>query len=521
MELNPDHRGIGPIQDVPDRNEDARRLEEFTQGLSDTLDTITEGFITLDGQWRFTYVNRSAERMTKRRREELLGCVIGDAIPGFRDSIFCREYERVLKENCRTQFEAYSQAVGGWLEVHAYPFASGVAVYFQDVTEKKNAREAVLASEQRHRMLFETALDATLLATKDGRVLAANPAACSMFGLTEAELCSRGRGGIVDLRDPRLRRMLRELDATGKCFTQLTLVRGDGSRFEAEMSVARYRGTDGKMCSVVVARDITERARQQAEINALNDNLAQLVRERTWELEHANRELKGFARSLAHDLRQPIAAAKVFGLALTRALSAGQIREAHNYAGQVQSAVRTMGAYVEALLSLAQISQASLELEEVDLGAIANSLLDQLQAQAPERQLLRRVQAEMYAEGDVTLLRMLLQNLLANAWKFTGRKEVAKISFTSRKTEEGQVVYCVQDNGAGFDMALADKLFGTFQRLHASSEFPGTGIGLANAQRIVTRHGGLIWAKSAPGEGARFYFTLGRPSGPQSRLLPL
>jgi PAS domain S-box-containing protein len=519
--LGPVRRVIGSIQDISAQKEDERRVQELSERLTSTLESITEGFMTLDTQWRFTYVNRAAEEMSNRRREDLLGRVIWDVLPTFQGSEFHREYQRALTEGRSVRFEAYSERLSAWLEVYAYPSAQGLAVYFQDITEQKTAGDALMASEERHRMLFETALDATLQATADGRILAANPAACIMFRRTEEELRACGRRGVVAMDDPRLQPLLRELDATRRAFTQLTLLRGDGSRFEAEVSIARYGATDGNTYAVVVARDISERVRQQTQIRALNDNLAQLVGERTMELELANRELKGFARSLAHDLRQPIAAAKAFCNALTVSLSRANAAEARNYAGQVLSAVKTMGAYVEALLSLAQISQVSLEVEEVDLGAIADALLDQLQAQAPERKLLRKVQSEMYAHGDVTLLRMLLQNLLGNAWKFTARKDVTKISFTAQENAEGQLVYCIRDNGAGFDMARADKLFGTFQRLHDSSEFPGTGIGLANANRIVTRHGGLIWAESAPGAGAAFRFTLGQPTGPQSRLLPL
>lgn len=519
--LGPVRRVIGSIQDISERKKDERRVQEISERLTTTVESITEGFMTLDTQWRFTYVNRAAEEMVNRHRKDLLGRVIWDVLPTFKGSVFHREYQRAMTGGRSVRFQDYSDRVGGWLEVSAYPSAQGLAVYFQDITEQKAACEALVASEERHRMLFETALDATLQTTAGGRILAANPAACHMFGRSEEDLRACGRRGVVATDDPRLQRLLRELDTTSTAFTQLTLLRGDGSRFEAEVSIARYGATDGNTYAVVIVRDITERLRQQDQIRALNDNLAQLVRERTMELELANRELKGFARSLAHDLRQPIAAAKAFCNALAISLSGGKVGEARDYAGQVLSAVKTMGAYVEALLSLAHISQVSLEVEEVDLSTIANSLLDQLQAQTPERKLVRKVQGEMYAHGDVTLLRMLLQNLLGNAWKFSARTDVARISFMAEENAEGQVVYCVTDNGAGFDMARAEKLFGTFQRLHDSAEFPGTGIGLANASRIVTRHGGLIWAQSAPGEGATFRFTLGRPRGPQSRLLPL
>ncbi|MGZ5178919.1 MAG: sensor histidine kinase [Ramlibacter sp.] len=168
-----------------------------------------------------------------------------------------------------------------------------------------------------------------------------------------------------------------------------------------------------------------------------------------------------------------------------------------------------MEEYVDALLSLAQTTQADLNLMQVDLSATAANVLDELQGREEQRRLVRTIQPGLVARGDYRLLRMLLENLLGNAWKFTSRCPVAHIAFTARLDEAGRTVFSVQDNGAGFDMAWAGKLFGSFQRLHARNEYAGTGIGLANAQRIVTRHGGRIWADSRVGEGATFSFTIG------------
>jgi signal transduction histidine kinase len=168
-----------------------------------------------------------------------------------------------------------------------------------------------------------------------------------------------------------------------------------------------------------------------------------------------------------------------------------------------------MSEYVEALLSLARISQASLDIEEVDLSAMASALFDELQRESPGRRVACSIQPQMYADGDATLLRLLLQNLLGNAFKFTGRKSRAEISLYSELASDGRIVYCVRDNGVGFDAAQAHRLFGTFQRLHRQADFPGTGIGLANAKRIVERHGGTIWAASDSGRGTSFMFTLG------------
>lgn len=255
-------------------------------------------------------------------------------------------------------------------------------------------------------------------------------------------------------------------------------------------------------------RDVTERTQLRREVVALNDELAE-VRRRALELEQASGELKGFARSLAHDLRQPVVATRSFGFALETALARNEKEKASQYASRIGAATQWISDYIEALLSLTRISHTALSIEDVDLGELASSLLEELHDQDPKRNVLVDVQHGLHARGDPALLRLLLQNLLGNAWKFTSRNEVATVSFSAATSADGEVVYSVADNGAGFDMTHADNLFQTFHRLHPASEFPGTGIGLANARKIVERHGGRIWALSQPGKGATFHFTLG------------
>jgi signal transduction histidine kinase len=178
---------------------------------------------------------------------------------------------------------------------------------------------------------------------------------------------------------------------------------------------------------------------------------------------------------------------------------------------RISAGVLQMGELIDAMLSLAQVSRSSLRWELVDMSALADSILDGYQEQAPERELLRDIQPAILAQGDAALLKQVLGNLLGNAWKFTGQQPHTRIAFLAATHPEGETVYTVQDNGAGFDMADSNKLFNAFQRLHTASEFPGNGIGLATVHKIVTRHGGRIWADSAPGQGATFSFTLGPP----------
>jgi PAS domain S-box-containing protein len=486
-----------------------QQLQELSERLTTTLESITDAFFTVDREWRFTYINREAERLLARSREDLLGQVVWQRFPQSLGSTFHRQYERALAERTTVAFEEYSAAMGLWLHVAAYPSVQGLAVYFRDVTESRRIREALVESEERYRMLFKTSVDAILQTMADGRVERANPAACAMFGLAEEQMLKAGRS-LIAPDDARLQTMLEERERKGKASGRLTMVRGDGTRFEAEVTSAHFETNGGKAHANVVVRDITQRLAQEQEILALNQDLSERVRQRTAELQVANTELKGFAHSLAHDLRAPIAAIDGFSQQLEASLrAAGAERELH-YLQRMRAAARRMDEFIEALLSLANISQAKLQVTEVDLSAMATAILAELHERDLGRRVAAYIQPGMLAHGDARLLRMALENLLGNAWKFTSRCAAPEIRCSSQAGDGGETVFCVEDNGAGFDMAYADKLFGNFQRLHDESEFPGTGIGLANVSRIVARHGGRVWAEGSEGRGAAFHFTLGK-----------
>lgn len=506
----PCRRVIGAVQDVSARKEDARQLQELNERLVTTLESITEGFFTVDRQWRFTYVNHEMERVARRPREEFLGRSIMELFPWYEGSQFQQEYERALTSGRTTQFESLLETLGVWVEVYAYPSAHGLAVYFQDITERKNAEDALRASEERHRLFFEVSVDAVLQLEYDsGRIVSVNPAACRMFGLTEAQIKDRGRDGLVARGDRRLQRLRAAAASAGRARGQLCLLRGDGTEFEAEISGALFTASDGITYTSVSVRDVSELLKHEAEILALNQGLTQKVRERTGELEAANEELKGFAHSLAHDLRTPIAAINTLAHVLEQRLQADAEKNRH-YAARISQAAQQLDEYVEALLSHARISQAPLRASRVDLSGMVERVLDDLRLREPDRTVAAHVQPGLVAVGDPTLLQMALENLVGNAWKFTRNRPDAEIRFTAETPPGRPTTYRVSDNGAGFDMEHVHKLFGTFQRLHTQAEFPGTGVGLANVHRIVLRHGGQVWAEGRPGSGAAFYFTLQR-----------
>lgn len=240
----------------------------------------------------------------------------------------------------------------------------------------------------------------------------------------------------------------------------------------------------------------------------LADMRAELVRD----LEHKNRELESFSYAVSHDLRAPLRRIDGFARAITDQLAGQLDPTAERYLGNVRESAQQMSQLIDDVLHLSRVSRAELRQQEVELSAVATRCLDQLRESEPGRDVTFRVRPGVIAVGDGRLLRIALENLLSNAWKFTTGRTGAVIEFGTAQVG-GESVYFVRDNGVGFDMEYAGKLFGPFQRLHRATEFPGTGIGLATVQRIIHRHGGRIWAEARPGHGATFSFTLGRVRG--------
>lgn len=249
------------------------------------------------------------------------------------------------------------------------------------------------------------------------------------------------------------------------------------------------------------AVDVSEQHWAQQEILRLNSQL----QEKVLELDRLNRELESFAYSVSHDLRSPLRALDGFAQALLRHKQDQLDAQGQQFLGRIKLAAQKMGELIDDLLLLSRVTQAETNLVEVDLSAMAEEILRELRLENPERQVSSLVEPGLRLLGDRSLIRIMLSNLLGNAWKYTGRRPQAEISLTRQQTARGSA-WCIRDDGAGFDMEYSDKLFVPFQRLHRPGDFEGTGVGLATVERVVRRHGGTIWAESEVGKGAAFYF---------------
>jgi PAS domain S-box-containing protein len=376
----------------------------------------------------------------------------------------------------------------------------------RDVTDLVLAHEALQQAKDHAEQLIELASIMVVGLDRDCRVRAFNRTAESITGYSRADVERRNWLEIVAPAKlyPQVEQEFRRLLDGGQPATfELPLLTANGDERFIVWQNNPITESGSVVGTISFGVDITGRRRMEDALRTLNEQLELRVQERTAELGAANRELETFAYSVSHDLRAPLRSIDGFTQALAEDYGASLDERGLDYCHRVRKAAGRMGQLIDDLLVLSRITRAEMRFEDVDLGAMAGDILALLREREPQRKVHVHVQAGLCARGDVGLLRIMMENLLDNAWKYTRKTEEADIEVGARWDGNRQVFF-VRDNGAGFDMALAGKLFAPFQRLHSAQDYAGTGIGLATVQRIAARHGGRVSASGQVGKGAVF-----------------
>ncbi len=467
-----------------------KQLQESETRFRIMIEKNDDSIIIADKNGITRFINPAAEKLFNKPKEEFLGEKFGYKIELNKPS------ELLINQNNKNiRYADMSVVEIEWENTLMY------LLTLHDITDRKNAENLLRESEERFRLISENSLDLICMVNNDGYFVYASPSFETVLGYSTCNLIDMRLFDLFNQEDfKKIPDWRNNLQAT----------------FRMKDAESKWRWMEGSSYTILwkhmayiifISRDITDRINAETEIKKLNTELEQRVIQRTAELEAANKELESFSFSVSHDLRAPLRSIDGFSKILLEDYETKLDSTGKDYLNRVRLAVDRMSSLIDDFLKLSRITRVELTRTKVNLSEIAIEYLSELNKANPERKLKFNVSPELYVNADNQLMKILMENLLGNSWKFSRNHAETLIEVGSYKDND-KIVFYIKDNGAGFDMSYINKLFTPFERLHSSNEFEGTGIGLATVQRIIARHGGRIWAEGEIEKGAKFSFIL-------------
>ncbi len=514
---------VGAIStDITARKEVERVLKlerDFSEAIFDTIGSVV---VVMDRSGAIVRFNEAAQRLTGYSENEVLGKRVWDdlLIPEQKEPVKA-VFESLSAGNFANQYVNYWVTKTGekrLLDWNAAVLTDGrgsvqhIIATGMDITDRLHAQENLAKVETQWNHAIDFFVDPLYFVDLEDHLVRANAAFYKLTGLSPEQAIGKN---IVEIMHPQGEAVPCPVCAARRARQDaLIVMEADHpdnpikKPVEIAVRMIRTRAEAEPTGILLSLRDLTRQREIEEEIRRHRDHLEELVEERTQDLEAVNRELEAFSYSVSHDLRAPLRSVDGFSQVLVEEYAESLDERGRDYLRRVRASSQRMGQLIDDLLMLSRVTRQDLHRQSVDLGRLVQGILDALHGREPERKVDFEVQPGMMrADVDLRLVKIVFENLLGNAWKFTGRESITEIKFGTCLDQDKEVFF-IKDNGVGFDMAFAKRMFEAFQRLHTEQEFEGTGVGLATVQRIVHRHGGRIYARSETGKGATLYFTL-------------
>jgi PAS domain S-box-containing protein len=512
---------IAVIEDISERKLAAIAQRQAELRFARVLDTTAEAVITIDSSQKIILFNQSAEKIFGYTPQEALGQKLEILLP---PEIIARHHRYLSNfsegsDIARGMGNRNKELFARHKDGNIFPIEASISklteddeiiltVFIRDISEQQKAAQALKESEGRYHHIIDNMLESFQIISFDWRYLYVNEAAARHGRVSREELLGHTlMEKYPGIETTEMFAALRHtMEARVTQHIEFKFIYPDMTTAWFEFSIQPI--PEGIF---ILSLNITERKEAEVAMQRLNEELEERVSERTAHLEAVNKELEAFSYSVSHDLRAPLRALDGFSQALLEDYNERLDEDGREYLGLIRYESQRMGQLIDDLIGLSRLSRRDLQRQTVNLSNLAQEIAQELAKQDPQRNGRFIIAENLLVCADPNLLRIALQNLLANAWKYSSKQRDALIELGCQEGQD-EVVYFVRDNGVGFDIAYVHKLFGAFQRLHGMTEFEGTGIGLATVQRIIHRHGGSIRAEGTVNQGASFYFTLGKES---------